>query len=76
MGSPWLIPMRRVRSWSVRNDLVKIPRLSIDQVILLSLHDSFLFGFCPFRSNIFRNVGEKGFEKPIQKDAVIKVYCK
>ena len=57
----------------VLNDSVKVSRLCIDQVKLLGFQYGPLFRLGIFGCNILCYGWEKGFEKPIQEDPIIKL---
>ena len=58
---------------SIWNDSVEVSRLCVNQIELLGFQDGFFFRLGTFECNVLCYGWEKSFEKPIQKNPVVKL---
>ena len=59
---------------SIWNDVVQVPRLSIDKVKLLGLQYGLFFGLGMFGRDVLYYGWEQGLKELIQEDPIVKLY--
>ena len=73
MGCPWCIAVGGACAGSIWDDGIQVSRLSIDEVKLLSFQYGLSFGLGMFGCDVLCYGWEKGLDKPIQSDPIVKL---
>ena len=73
MGCLRCDPVGGTHTGSIWNDSVEVPKLCINQIKLLGFQDGFFFRLGMFGCDVLCYRLEKGFEKPIQEDHILKL---